>query len=84
MKLSPMPWILWAPAFPPLNSGEDAGSTAMILMAGSFSFRYLPVLESLTADDLFRRTFEHYLAATGATETVADVRHDLVLQLLFG
>ena len=48
------------------------------------SFRYLPVLESLTADDLFRRTFEHYLAATGATETVADVRHDLVLQLLFG
>ena len=48
------------------------------------SFRYLPVLESLTADDLFRRTFEHYLAATGATETIADVRHVLFLQVSFG
>ena len=45
IKPAPMPCILCAPAFPPDNTGDFAGSTAMVRIAGScfFNPRDVPV-----------------------------------------
>src|SRR3989338_4406300 len=34
---APIPWILWGPGFPPDNTGDADGSTA-IIFTGGFSF----------------------------------------------
>ena len=45
MKPAPMPWILCGPLCPPLSTGDDLGSTAIILTLGFCSLRYFPVPE---------------------------------------
>ena len=34
MNPAPIPWILWGPGFPPLRTGDSAGSTAITLKVG--------------------------------------------------
>ena len=38
---APNPCILWPPGFPPLNTGEASGSTAIAFMAEFFFLRFL-------------------------------------------
>ena len=43
MKPAPIPWILCGPGFPPDNTADDAGSTAIILTSGLFFLSPLAV-----------------------------------------
>jgi len=43
------PWILCGPGFPPLSTGDSAGSTATVFMDGFTDFRYCGRMEIVGA-----------------------------------